>query len=105
MTTEQLGLLGATRIVELTERQQHALERIEAAEGGLASDELGACMHERRGKHDAGIRCDWCQKEGQAVAGELRKKGLVVRRRSGFWESLRREAQPAPVADKGEIPW
>jgi hypothetical protein len=87
--TEQLTLLGGVTVVELTERQQHALEAIEAADGGLASDELGAVMHERRGKHDRGSRCDWCQQEGQGVAGELRKKGLLVRRRSGMWQSLR----------------
>lgn len=87
--TEQLTLLGDDRIVELTERQEFALRAIEKADGGLAADELGAALHERRGKHDRGLRCEWCQSEGQGVAGELRRKGLVVRRRSGCWESLR----------------
>jgi hypothetical protein len=102
--TEQLNLLGETRVVELTERQQYALEQIEAADGGLASDELGACMHERRGKHDRGLRCEWCADEGKSVAGELRRKGMVVRKRSGMWMSTRAQARPTE-RDDGEIPW
>lgn len=86
---EQMTLLGEVRETTLTERQEFALRAIEAEDGGLASDELVAVMHERRGKHDRGVRCSWCSTEGKGVAGELRKKGLAVRRRSGLWQSLR----------------
>jgi hypothetical protein len=108
--TEQLDLLGGHHVIGLTERQQHALEQIEAADGGLASDELGAVLHERRGKHDRGVRCDWCATEGRSVGVELRRKGLAVRRRSGMWQSLRQTGHvesPATGYDPAtaEIPY
>lgn len=106
--TTQLTLTGEERVLELTERQQFALEQIETADGGLASDELGALMHQRRGKHSDDFRCTWCHDEGASVAKELRRKKLVVyRRRTYRWESLRGASAPAPntSAQTDEIPF
>lgn len=108
---EQLTLTGEAHETILTERQQFALDLIEHADGGLASDELGAAMHERRGKHDRGVRCQWCQQEGQGVAGELRRKGLVVHRRSRRrgepprWVSLRGSSRHSRGSQTDEIPF
>lgn len=85
----------------LTDRQAFALAELERVPDGLPADEVGARLHERRGKHDAGVRCEWCPTDGRAVLVELRHKGLVVRRRSGLWQLLRRATGPA---DFGEFP-
>jgi hypothetical protein len=50
---------------KLTDRQAFLLERVRLSEDGLAADEAGALLHERRGKHDAGVRCEWCSTEGK----------------------------------------
>lgn len=75
----------------LPKRQAFVIEQLHAhAEDGLAADEVGAMLHARRDKHDAGVRCQWCSSEGTSVLKALRKKGLVVRRRGGMWRALER---------------
>lgn len=86
MTASQLTLDGTTP-VKLTARQQHALTLIEQ-HGPIASTELGAHMHARRGKHAANLHCEWCADEGRTVARELRRKGLVRMRRNTGWYAL-----------------
>lgn len=70
----------------LTDRQRFALERMLRHREGLTTDELGALLHERKGVHADWQRCQWCSKDGLGVLRALRKKELVVRRRSGQWQ-------------------
>ncbi|MDQ5821308.1 MAG: hypothetical protein M3540_07710 [Actinomycetota bacterium] len=92
--------------VTLTDRQAFVLEQVRRTEGGLTADEAGALLHERRGKHDAGVRCEWCAVEGRGALNELRRKGLVVRRRSGHWQAIVGQAAAEPVsAQTDEIPF
>jgi hypothetical protein len=84
----------------LPERQAFVMEQLHAhAEDGLAADEVGAMLHARRDKHDAGVRCQWCSSEGQSVLRALRKKGLVRRKRGGLWLALERGEEGAPAHD------
>lgn len=76
--TEQLALIDVPAAPALTDRQQHALDAITAAGAdGIHSDELGALLCERNGKHSAGDRCQWCTKNGLGVLNRLRELGLV----------------------------
>lgn len=92
--TDQLTLTGETEgpAISLTARQRYALETIEKL-GPIPSDELGAWMHERRGKHDAGVRCQWCGDDGKGIGKELRRKGLVKQRRGEGWVRVGKPAQ------------
>ena len=79
--TEQLDMFGGSAALErspLTERQAFALDEITKADGGLASDELGAVLHERRGSHERGVRCHFCSTEGREVGRRLKGLGFVV---------------------------
>lgn len=90
--TDQLELLSDTPVdptVRLTARQRLALEYI-GHHQPVASDELGAFLHEDRrargGKgHGADERCDYCQQEGAQMGAALRLKGLVKRKRGVGW--------------------
>jgi hypothetical protein len=89
---------------QLTDRQRFVYDGLLAhsVQGeGLTSDEAGALLHERSGKHDAGVRCDWCGQDGKGVLGALRKKGLAKRRQSGVWVVLAPEGadSPSPASD------
>jgi hypothetical protein len=72
----------------LTDRQHFALDAVTRQQDGLAAAEVGALWHQERGKHAAGVRCEWCTRDGTQLLKSLRKKGLIVRRRSGLWQSL-----------------
>lgn len=90
--TDQLELLSDTPVdptVRLTARQRLALEYI-GHHQPVASDELGAFLHEERrargGRgHSADERCDFCQQEGSQMGAALRLKGLVKQRRGAGW--------------------
>lgn len=71
---------------KLTDRQRFALSELQRYREGLTQDELGALLHARNGKHADWQRCQWCSKDGLGVLRALRKKELVVRRRSGQWQ-------------------
>lgn len=86
MTVEQLDLAGGVHIVGVTDRQSDALLFVERM-CGVALDELGAFMCERRGKHQQDSRCNWCLDNGSAVAHELHAKGLLERRRGGWFST------------------
>lgn len=88
----------------LTDRQAFALDTVIRIRDGISATELGAHMHQRRGKHDAANRCDWCDREGLSVLQELRRKGLVVQRRkqAGLW--FPSGGTPIPSASFGEFP-
>jgi hypothetical protein len=112
----QLDLDGGQRILGLTARQQIALEALERAADGLTADELGAVLHERAGRHYADQRCEWCTSDGRQVARALRTKHLTVRRKTGYWQSLRKPPDrleplprylpdPPPHTQTEEIPF
>lgn len=84
--------------VRLTDRQEFARAAIERL-GPIAADELGALLHERRGRHGAEERCRWCCQEGKTAGRELRAKGLVTLRRGEGW--VLRGAQTAAGARDG----
>lgn len=96
--TEQLQLVPTGP--KLTERQQFALELVEAAgRNGIHADELGAILHEERGKHPRDSRCQWDGANGKSILDALKKKGLVryVRSRNGlpgFWRAESASAAP-----------
>jgi hypothetical protein len=73
----------------LTERQQFVLEQLRNfGEDGLSADEVGALLCARRGRHDAGTRCEYDSSNGTGVLKALKKKGLARRRRGGTWLAL-----------------
>jgi len=74
---------------KLTEKQAFGLEHVRQFEEGVTADELGALLHERRRVHAAGERCDWCASEGRSILEPLRRKGLLIRRRTGLWQITR----------------
>lgn len=89
-------------VVNLTDRQQFVLDALRRhQEDGLSSDEVGALLCERKGRHDAGVRCDWDSSNGHSVLNALRKKGLARRRRGGTWVALRAEEPQAGVPADG----
>lgn len=99
--------------VQLTERQQFVLEQLRNfGEDGLDADEVGALLCARRGRHDAGTRCEYDSSNGTSVLKALKKKGLVRKRgRGGTWLALSTvEGSGASSAaesaqDAGEIPF
>lgn len=72
----------------LTDRQTFVLDLLRATPGGLEDVEVGARLHARRGRHASVDICQWCAEEGKGVLEALRRRGLVVRRRSGSWQPL-----------------
>ena len=77
--------------VNLTIRQQfvHALLVAASRDGGGAdADDIGAKLHERRKKHPADKRCNWCAADGQGALEELRAKGLAKKSRARGWIAL-----------------
>lgn len=73
----------------LTGRQQLALAHI-AAHQPVSSDELGALLHEdrmRRGLkgHGRDERCTFCAGEGREMGETLRRRGLIIRKRTVGW--------------------
>lgn len=84
---EQLALIETGP--RLTDRQRYALDELERADvDGLQTDELGALLHARNGKHSAEDRCVWCGKDGRGVLEALRAKELVrYRSRLKVWQA------------------
>lgn len=76
--TDQLALLDEPP--RLTARQQACVDYL-AAHDGVPADEVGALLHERRGKHLAGERCEWCHTEGRSVLRAKAVRGLVTFRK------------------------
>jgi hypothetical protein len=64
--------------------QQAVLAALEE-HGDLTDDEAGSILHERRGKHSAETRCEWCARDGRQVLVSLGKRGKVTHRRTGEW--------------------
>lgn len=84
---QQLEILSAVPVppeTKLTARQRFALETVGRYQP-IPSDELGAHLCARRGKHAADVRCEWCSRAGREVGAALRKKGLVRMRREQGW--------------------
>ena len=100
--TGQLELLPGVPVepaIKLTERQRFALEAIGRLQP-ISSDELGALLCERRGKHTADERCDWDGSNGRQCAASLRAKGLVVRKRTVGWTLP--EYRPTPAGSSAQ---
>jgi hypothetical protein len=91
----------------LTDRQQFVVELLQrAGREGLAADEVGANLCERKGKHPAGDRCEWCSKNGLQVLRSLRSRhGKVKSRRNGSWYALDGVIEPDPPGMTNEIPF
>jgi hypothetical protein len=86
--TEQLALLEVeTPAPNLTARQAFALHELEnAGTDGLTTDELGALLCQRNGKHDAGTRCRFDGKNGRALLLRLRELELArYRAKAKVW--------------------
>ncbi len=90
-----------------TERQQFALDTIRRLQP-LATDELGAYLHQYRLEHGgrghgSDERCPYCQGEGREMGEALKRKGLVVYKRTLGW-TLPDWTKPSPL-DDSEIPF
>jgi hypothetical protein len=81
----------------LTERQQLAWDTIRHRDGGATSDEIGALMHDLRGRHLAGNRCHWCAQEGRGVLTSAALRPLVKRKKNGQWV-------PRATVEPGDAP-
>lgn len=96
--TEQLALIPEAPPAPrpLTDRQQYALAVVERAGiDGIHTDELGAALCERNGKHPAGDRCRWCGKAGREVLLALKDRELVrYRAKLKAWVAIRAADQP-----------
>lgn len=100
----QLDLLGGSAPVELgvklTERQQFALELVGRLQP-VESDEVGAHLCERRGKHPSDQRCEWDAQNGRGVLRALRAKGFVQQKKGSGWvlAGYRQPRAPEPVRE------
>jgi hypothetical protein len=103
--SEQLGLLGDSVPLEppprLGDRQQLVLAALRAHPDGLDGDEVGALVHEHRGKHPRDQRCDWCKREGGEVLRSLRRHGLARTPRRGRWVAA--DAEQTPETPAGTV--
>ena len=108
--TDQLQLLDVAPAKPARQTQTAwALDRIrDAGENGLHPDELGALLHERDGKHDAGDRCEWCARDGARVLRRLDRARKVTRRHGNAAVLLDDTAGAAPQRARpdafGEFP-
>jgi hypothetical protein len=79
----------------LTARQAEIYAFVCSIPGGITADELGALLHDARGKHAADARCEFCGRDG---ARALRERGIaqrVIRRTGSIYEAR----EPADRAD------
>lgn len=65
----------------LTPRQEAAWDLVRSTPGGVTAEQVGANQHERRGKHPADERCEWCASEGLGILRSVALRPLVIRRR------------------------
>jgi len=78
---------------DLTPRQRFVYDLLSRPR---SDDEIGAWLYAARGVFPltrrggppptSGTPSQWFAENGRAVLSALRRRGLVVRRRSGFWE-------------------
>jgi len=81
----------------LTERQQTIYQLVCSIPGGISADELGALLHERRGSHNAGERCEHCAIDGKRALRERGIRQRVIRRTGSLYEAREK-------ADRAETP-
>lgn len=81
----------------LTDRQQAALEHLQANPAGVRSIDLGMYLHQAFTKPCscasttfASTACHWAHSTGEEVGKALRDKQppLAIKRRTGKWEAL-----------------
>jgi hypothetical protein len=89
----------------LTYRQALVLDLVRSWPEGVRADEASAAWHERRGVHSTDTRCLYCASDGRSVLFALRRRGLVVRRRSGMWTQPGRRERPQAVGQTTTIPF
>ncbi len=77
--TDQLELVPTPPT--LTPRQQAALDYI-ASHDGVPAAEIGAHLHNLRGRHTTDGRCEWCQAEGLDVVRSKALRQLVTYRKT-----------------------
>lgn len=83
---------------QLTDRQAWIYGIIvDAGVEGITSDELGARMHERWGKHSAGERCEFCPRDGSHALREAAISERVVKKGRLGWIALEVQAPAAEV--------
>ena len=92
----------------LTPKQRYVLDLVRTTPGGIEDVDVGARLHARRGRHASVDTCPWCAEEGKGVLEALRRRGLLIRRRTGAWQALT-DGTPAPVDGHdpatGDIPF
>jgi hypothetical protein len=92
---------------KLTGRQQSVLDLLTHNPSGLTDYDVG--MHLRRLRGLIG-ESDWATRDGRSVLYALRRKRLVVRRKTGLWQLLapaeREKPRVESPLDRAEgIPW
>lgn len=103
--SEPLTLFETPPVVKLTERQELALAIVERAhEDGVHTEEVGAELCARRGKHSADDLCQWCGSNGKAVLEELQAKGLVQYRRANRARNIPGAWLVVSLAARDELP-
>lgn len=87
--TDQLHLVDVPAAKPLTARQQLALEYI-GSRDGVTADEIAAWLHSHKTSrpHSVDERCDFCAKDGRAVATSVALRPLVQAKRRGKGEGL-----------------
>lgn len=88
----------------LKPRQQLAHDLLAQHPAGLTATTIGQRIHQRnRCRYCFERPCKYAQESGKTTLGQLRKRGLVIRRRTGRWQ-LR--DQPIPdSAQTTDIPF
>lgn len=71
----------------MTPRQQLAHDLLAQHPDGLTATTIGQAIHQRnRCRYCHEIPCRYAQETGKTTLGQLRRRGLVVRRRTGRWQ-------------------
>lgn len=99
---------AAVPLRPLTERQAAIYALICSVPGGVSADELGAMMHEARGSHAAGDRCEWCGRDGARALREKAIRSRLVRRVGALYEPRLvsdRAVETGIWADGGSVPF
>lgn len=99
---KQLDLLGAPR-PRLGPNQLAVLDALEQW-GTLSSDQAGAVVHARRGKHGADETCAYCAIDGKPVLRSLVTRGVAERAPEGHVQLPRAGGETVDSRGPGELP-
>lgn len=87
----------------LTHRQAFALGLLEQQPAGLRATDVGVAVHQEFSNPcscSATSACKWSMATGLEVLRALKKRGLVVQRKSGLWQHHRSAADPGSRSDR-----